>query len=58
VLGHAIHDIGNRWVWSRNLVSYQAYFVVGVMVAFHYESVLNSSSVGIARSWRPAPGWA
>src|SRR6202035_2288005 len=30
-LGHVIHDIGNRWVWSRNLVSYQAYFVVGVM---------------------------
>jgi peptidoglycan/LPS O-acetylase OafA/YrhL len=41
VLGHAIHDIGNRWVWSRNLVSYQAYFVVGVMVAFHYERVLQ-----------------
>jgi Acyltransferase family len=38
-LGHAIHDIGNGWVWSRNLVSYQAYFVVGVMVAFHFEAV-------------------
>ena len=38
-LGHAIHDIGNGWVWSRNLVSYQAYFVVGVMVAFHFEQV-------------------
>ena len=40
-LGHAIHDIGNGWVWSRNLVSYQAYFVVGVMVAFHYQRVLQ-----------------
>jgi peptidoglycan/LPS O-acetylase OafA/YrhL len=40
-LGHAIHDIGNGWVWSRNLVSYQAYFVVGVMVAFHYERVIQ-----------------
>jgi peptidoglycan/LPS O-acetylase OafA/YrhL len=40
-LGHAIHDIGNGWVWSRNLVSYQAYFVVGMMVAFHYQSVLQ-----------------
>jgi peptidoglycan/LPS O-acetylase OafA/YrhL len=40
-LGHAIHDIGNGWVWSRNLVSYQAYFVVGVMVAYHYERVLQ-----------------
>jgi peptidoglycan/LPS O-acetylase OafA/YrhL len=40
-LGHAIHDIGNGWVWSRNLVSYQAYFVVGVVVAFHYERVLQ-----------------
>jgi peptidoglycan/LPS O-acetylase OafA/YrhL len=40
-LGHAIHDIGNGWVWSRNLVSYQAYFVVGVMVAFHFQQVLQ-----------------
>ena len=41
VLGHAIHDIGNGWVWSRNLVSYQAYFVVGMVVAFHYLEVLQ-----------------
>jgi len=41
VVGHAIHDIGNGWVWSRNLVSYQAYFVVGMMVAFHYQQVLQ-----------------
>ncbi len=41
VLGHAIHDIGNGWVWSRNLVSYQAYFVVGMVVAFHYEEVVQ-----------------
>jgi peptidoglycan/LPS O-acetylase OafA/YrhL len=41
VLGHAIHDIGNGWVWSRNLVSYQAYFVVGMVVAFHYQEVLR-----------------
>ena len=41
VLGHAIHDIGNGWVWSRNLVSYQAYFVVGMVVAFHYQEVLQ-----------------
>ena len=40
-LGHAIHDIGNGWVWSRNLVSYQAYFVVGVIVAFHFQQVLQ-----------------
>ena len=39
VARHAVHDIGNRWVWSRNLVSYQVYFVVGVMVAFHFERV-------------------
>ena len=39
-VGHAIHDIGNGWVWSRNLVSYQVYFVVGVMVAFHFDAVL------------------
>jgi peptidoglycan/LPS O-acetylase OafA/YrhL len=39
VLGHAIHDIGNGWVWSRDFVSYQAYFVVGMMVAFHFEQV-------------------
>ena len=28
-------------MWSRNLVSYQAYFVVGVMVAFHFERVIQ-----------------
>ena len=35
MVGNAIHDIGNGWVWSRNLVSYQAYFVAGMVVAFH-----------------------
>jgi len=41
VIGHAIHEIGNTWVWSRNLVSYQAYFVAGALVAFHFEAVFN-----------------
>jgi peptidoglycan/LPS O-acetylase OafA/YrhL len=40
-VGRIVHDIGNGWVWSRNLVSYQAYFVVGVMVAYHYAQVLQ-----------------
>jgi peptidoglycan/LPS O-acetylase OafA/YrhL len=41
VVGHAVHDIGSRWVWSRNLVSYQVYFVAGVLVAYHFERVLS-----------------
>ena len=46
VVGHAVHDIGSRWPWSRNLVSYQAFFVAGVLVAFHFERVL-----GLVRRW-------
>jgi hypothetical protein len=41
VIGHYIHEIGSTWVWSRNLVSYQAYFVAGALVAFHFEAVFN-----------------
>ena len=46
VVGHAVHDIGRRWVWSRNLVGYQVYFVAGVLVAFHFERVQ-----GFVRRW-------
>jgi peptidoglycan/LPS O-acetylase OafA/YrhL len=41
VVGHAVHDIGSRWVWSRNLVSYQLFFVAGVLVAYHFERVMG-----------------
>jgi peptidoglycan/LPS O-acetylase OafA/YrhL len=39
--GQYVHDIGSKWVWSRNLISYQMYFVAGVIVAFHFEAVFN-----------------
>jgi len=38
--GRAIHEFGNGWPWSRNLVTYQVYFVVGAVVAFHLNQVL------------------
>ena len=40
VVGRAVHDIGSRWPWSRNLVSYQVFFVAGVMVAYHFDAVM------------------
>jgi peptidoglycan/LPS O-acetylase OafA/YrhL len=40
VVGRAVHDIGNGWVWSRNLVSYQVFFVAGVLVAYHFDAVM------------------
>jgi hypothetical protein len=41
VVGHDIHRIGAAWLWSRNLLSYQVYFVAGALVAFHFEQVLG-----------------
>ncbi len=41
VIGHYVHDIGSKWVWSRNLISYQVYFVAGMLVAYHFEAVFN-----------------
>jgi peptidoglycan/LPS O-acetylase OafA/YrhL len=41
IVGHDVHQIGNDWVWSRNLISYQAYFIAGVLVAFHFERVVG-----------------
>jgi peptidoglycan/LPS O-acetylase OafA/YrhL len=41
VVGHAVHDIGSRWPWSRNLVSYQVFFVAGVLVAYHFHRVMG-----------------
>jgi membrane-bound acyltransferase YfiQ involved in biofilm formation len=46
VVGHYVHDIGAKWVWSRNLISYQVYFVAGVLVAYHFEAVCN-----VVRRW-------
>jgi hypothetical protein len=40
-IGHYVHDIGSRWVWSRNLISYQVYFIAGMLVAYHFEAVFN-----------------
>ena len=39
--GHYVHDIGHAWVWSRNLISYQLYFVAGVLVAYHFDATFN-----------------
>jgi membrane-bound acyltransferase YfiQ involved in biofilm formation len=39
-VGHAILQIPDGWPWGRNLLSYQMYFVVGVVVAFHLDQVL------------------
>jgi hypothetical protein len=53
VVGHDVHQIGNAWVWSRNLISYQVYFVAGALVAFTSRPCSISSAGGIARScWR------
>ncbi len=41
VVGHYVHDIGSKWVWSRNLISYQVYFIAGMLVAYHFEAVFN-----------------
>lgn len=41
VVGRAVHDIGGRWPWSRNLVSYQVFFVAGVLVAYHFDRVMD-----------------
>jgi len=41
VVGHAVHDMGSRWPWSRNLVSYQVFFVAGVLVAYHFDRVMG-----------------
>jgi probable poly-beta-1,6-N-acetyl-D-glucosamine export protein len=41
VVGHDIHQIGNAWLWSRNLISYQVYFVAGALVAFHFNQVID-----------------
>jgi peptidoglycan/LPS O-acetylase OafA/YrhL len=40
VVGRAVHDIGSRWPWSRNFVSYQVFFVAGVLVAYHSDAVM------------------
>jgi len=40
VVGRAVHDIGIRWPWSRNFVSYQVFFVAGVLVAYHFDRVM------------------
>ncbi len=40
-IGHYVHDIGAKWVWSRNLISYQMYFIAGMIVAYHFEAVFN-----------------
>lgn len=41
LVGHYVHDIGNAWVWSRNLISYQVYFVAGVLVAYHFDAMFD-----------------
>jgi peptidoglycan/LPS O-acetylase OafA/YrhL len=39
-LGRVMHQIGNGWPWGRNLLSYQMYFIVGAVVAYHLNQVL------------------
>jgi peptidoglycan/LPS O-acetylase OafA/YrhL len=39
--GRAIQEIGHGWPWGRNLLSYQMYFIVGAVVAFHLDQVLE-----------------
>jgi peptidoglycan/LPS O-acetylase OafA/YrhL len=39
-VGHVIHQIGEGWPWGRNLLSYQMYFIVGMVVAYHLDQVL------------------
>jgi peptidoglycan/LPS O-acetylase OafA/YrhL len=41
-LGKFVHHLSPAWLpWSRNLLSYQLYFVVGALVAFHLDEVLD-----------------
>jgi surface polysaccharide O-acyltransferase-like enzyme len=44
----AMHWMDHWWPWSRDLLSYQEYFVVGALVAFHLDSVLDF----LNRHWR------
>jgi peptidoglycan/LPS O-acetylase OafA/YrhL len=41
VVSHVLRDINSHWNWSRNLISYQVFFVAGVLVAFHFERMLR-----------------
>jgi peptidoglycan/LPS O-acetylase OafA/YrhL len=43
-----MREMDHWWPWSRELLSYQEYFVVGALVAFH----LNSALDFLARHWR------
>jgi peptidoglycan/LPS O-acetylase OafA/YrhL len=38
--GHALNRIGHGLPWGRNLLSYQMYFIVGMVVAYHLDQVL------------------
>ena len=41
-VGPFIHHLSPKWlVWSRNLLSYQLYFIVGALAAFHLDRVLD-----------------
>ncbi len=44
----AMRWMDHWWPWSRELLSYQEYFVVGALVAFHLNSVLDF----LSRHWR------
>jgi peptidoglycan/LPS O-acetylase OafA/YrhL len=37
----ATHWLGSEWPWSRDLLSYQEFFVAGALVAFHFDQVLD-----------------
>jgi peptidoglycan/LPS O-acetylase OafA/YrhL len=42
LLGKFVHHLAPTWLpWSRSLLSYQLYFVVGALVAFHLPAVLE-----------------
>jgi hypothetical protein len=42
VVGHFVHRLAPSWLpWSRSLLSYQLYFIVGALVAFHLDEVLD-----------------
>jgi peptidoglycan/LPS O-acetylase OafA/YrhL len=41
LFGHLVHDLAPSWLpWSRSLLSYQLFFVVGALVAFHLDAVV------------------
>jgi peptidoglycan/LPS O-acetylase OafA/YrhL len=41
-VGKFVHHLSPHWLpWSRNLLSYQLYFVVGALVAYHLPAVLD-----------------